>query len=102
MTTCVIDVLEESFTNDSGQLTTSQIRICTELIAGDRVIIRITDHGLGILEAIKVRLFDPFFSTKANSKVTDIELSISYHISKAIGTVALWNVFCSQEGVLNS
>ncbi|GAX42690.1 two-component sensor histidine kinase [Tolypothrix sp. NIES-4075] len=75
-----IDALEELFTKDSGQLITPQIRICTELMAGDRVKISIADNGLGISSAIKARLFDPFFTTKPIGKGTGMGLSISYQI----------------------
>ncbi|MBW4570644.1 MAG: PAS domain-containing protein [Tolypothrix carrinoi HA7290-LM1] len=75
-----IDALEESLVNESEKLTTPQIRICTELISGDRVKISIADNGLGISSAIKPRLFDPFFTTKAIGKGTGMGLSISYQI----------------------
>ncbi|MBD0301254.1 MAG: hypothetical protein ICV85_03465, partial [Tolypothrix sp. T3-bin4] len=61
-------------------LTTSQTRICTELIAGDRVIIGIADNGLAIPKAIKARLFDPFFTTNAIGKGTAMALLVSYPI----------------------
>lgn len=75
-----IDALEESLVNESEKLTTPQIRICTELMEGDRVKISIADNGLGISSAIKTRLFDPFFTTKAIGKGTGMGLSISYQI----------------------
>jgi PAS domain S-box-containing protein len=75
-----IDALEESLVNESEKLTTPQIRICTELLEGDRVKISIADNGLGISSAIKARLFDPFFTTKAIGKGTGMGLSISYQI----------------------
>ncbi|MGI8503858.1 MAG: PAS domain-containing protein [Hassallia sp.] len=75
-----IDALEESLLNDSRKSTTPQIRICTELLEGDRVKISIADNGLGIPPAIKPRLFDPFFTTKEIGKGTGMGLSISYQI----------------------
>ncbi|MGI8505083.1 MAG: sensor histidine kinase, partial [Hassallia sp.] len=75
-----IDALDESLVNESEKLTTPQIRICTELLEGDRVKISIADNGLGIPSAVKTRLFDPFFTTKAIGKGTGMGLSISYQI----------------------
>jgi signal transduction histidine kinase/ABC-type branched-subunit amino acid transport system ATPase component len=42
--------------------------------------IRFTDNGCGIPDEIKDRIFDPFFSTKLESKNTGLGLSISQHI----------------------
>ncbi len=75
-----IDALEESLVNDPRKVTIPQIRICTELMEGDRVKISIADNGLGIPSVIKARLFDPFFTTKAIGKGTGMGLSISYQI----------------------
>ncbi|WP_373270808.1 ATP-binding protein [Nostoc sp. T09] len=56
------------------------IRIRTELIDDNHVIIRIADNGLGIPKDIQKRLFDPFFTTKSVGKGTGLGLSISYQI----------------------
>lgn len=42
--------------------------------------IRFSDNGCGIPDEIKDRIFDPFFSTKLESKNTGLGLSISQHI----------------------
>ncbi len=70
-----IDVLEESFVGEQGQ-----IRICTEVLNSNRVAIKIADNGRGIPEKILSKLFDPFFTTKAIGKGTGLGLSISYQI----------------------
>lgn len=82
-----IDALEESLVidhlslvNSFEQKTNSQIRICTEVVATNKVTIRIADNGLGMPEAVKQRLFDPFFTTKPVGKGTGMGLSISYQI----------------------
>jgi signal transduction histidine kinase len=31
---------------------------------GDRIVIRSSDNGVGIPEAIQIQIFDPFFTTK--------------------------------------
>jgi signal transduction histidine kinase len=57
-----------------------QIRICTELIDDNEVVIRIADNGSGIPKEMQKRLFDPFFTTKSVGKGTGLGLSISYQI----------------------
>ncbi|MBH8564899.1 PAS domain S-box protein [Nostoc sp. CENA67] len=63
-----------------GILTQPQIRIRTEVINSDRIIIRIADNGKGITPEILSKLFDPFFTTKDVGKGTGLGLSISYQI----------------------
>jgi two-component system sensor histidine kinase AtoS len=49
-------------------------------IKGAMTEIRFSDNGCGIPDEIKDRIFDPFFSTKLESKNTGLGLSISQHI----------------------
>jgi signal transduction histidine kinase len=51
----------------------------------DHLIIRITDSGTGIPQAIINKIFDPFFTTKDVGKGTGLGLSISYSIIKNHG-----------------
>ncbi|MDF5739134.1 MULTISPECIES: sensor histidine kinase [unclassified Nostoc] len=64
------------------QLTTNnpQIRIFTEVLDGNQVIIRIVDNGCGMTEEIKQKMFDPFFTTKPVGSGTGLGMSISYQI----------------------
>lgn len=78
-----LDALEER----GSRLSAAQLRenpsiisIKTEILAPDRVLIRISDNGLGMTEAVCTRLFDPFFTTKPVGKGTGMGLSISYQI----------------------
>jgi signal transduction histidine kinase len=56
------------------------IRISTELIDENKVVIKIFDNGSGMTEDVRNRLFDPFFTTKPVGKGTGLGMSISYEI----------------------
>ncbi|MBE9181138.1 GAF domain-containing protein [Oculatella sp. LEGE 06141] len=56
------------------------IRIRTETVDADWVKIQIIDNGPGMLESVRSRLFQPFFTTKASGKGTGLGLSISHQI----------------------
>jgi signal transduction histidine kinase len=57
-----------------------KIRICTELKNANTVKIRIADNGIGILESVRSRLFDPFVTTKPTGSGMGLGLAISYQI----------------------
>ncbi|MBD0310662.1 MAG: GAF domain-containing sensor histidine kinase, partial [Microcoleus sp. T1-bin1] len=78
-----LDALEErgsQLSADRLRENPSIISIKTEMLARDRVLIRISDNGLGMTETVCNRLFDPFFTTKPVGKGTGMGLSISYQI----------------------
>ncbi|MBR8835887.1 MAG: GAF domain-containing protein [Stigonema ocellatum SAG 48.90 = DSM 106950] len=75
-----IDALEEGVGKNSPLLPTPQIRIRTEVLDSNRVLIRIADNGGGIQKDIIGRVFDPFFTTKPVGRGTGLGLSISYQI----------------------
>ncbi|PZO13564.1 MAG: hybrid sensor histidine kinase/response regulator [Leptolyngbya foveolarum] len=69
-----IDALEQN------QKPQSTIRIWTESISNQTVAIHIADNGGGMSEALQLRIFNPFFTTKPVGKGTGLGLSISYQI----------------------
>jgi len=52
---------------------------------GDKIEISIKDNGNGIPDAIKDKIFQPFFTTKPTGQGTGLGLSLSYDIVKAHG-----------------
>lgn len=70
-----IEAFEPPFVGDKRQ-----ICIRTEVHNTNRILIQISDNGLGISEKVRAKLFDPFFTTKDVGKGTGLGLSISYQI----------------------
>ena len=78
-----LDALEESDLDRSLEeieQNPSIIKIQTQQVEDDRVMICIEDNGPGIPEEIRHQVFDPFFTTKPAGKGTGIGMSISYKI----------------------
>jgi PAS domain S-box-containing protein len=73
-----IDALEDGI--DKGKVSNPTIKIATQVLENNRIIISITDNGIGIEPEMKKRLFDPFFTTKPVGVGTGLGLSISYQI----------------------
>jgi light-regulated signal transduction histidine kinase (bacteriophytochrome) len=71
-----IDTLEEAGSHQE----TPTIRVTTEPIGDQSVVIRIADNGLGIPPHVQAQIFEPFFTTKPIGKGTGMGLSISYSI----------------------
>jgi two-component system NtrC family sensor kinase len=53
--------------------------VCTAQV-DSRVQIRVKDNGTGIPESVKVKIFQPFFTTKPTGEGTGLGLSLSYDI----------------------
>jgi signal transduction histidine kinase len=80
-----IDALDEVVDNPTITIRTELVRCPSEDTeqtdpCQSHVVIRIHDNGSGITEAVKQKLFNPFFTTKPVGKGTGLGLSISYQI----------------------
>jgi len=69
-----------SFIAPNCEGTTPYIRIRTETVEQDKVVIYVADNGPGVSEEDQQRVFDPFFTTKSPGEGTGLGLSISYQI----------------------
>jgi PAS domain S-box-containing protein len=75
-----IDAIDEK-TGHSGDSTNAARRITIRSFSdGDRVVVEVTDTGVGMPEHLKNKLFEPFFTTKKVGKGTGLGTSISYGI----------------------
>ncbi|RZJ64520.1 MAG: histidine kinase [Flavobacterium sp.] len=61
-----------------------KVEISTSAV-GNTVEIKVKDNGNGIPEAIKEKIFQPFFTTKPTGEGTGLGLSLAYDIAKVHG-----------------
>ncbi len=59
-------------------------RVHIDAVAGDYVLLSVSDNGAGMSEAVMKRIFDPFFTTKDIGKGTGLGLATSQSIIKSL------------------
>ncbi len=74
-----IDALEDVLSCEEYN-SSPTIKISTEVVMSDNVVIRIIDNASGIPEEVQERIFEPFFTTKPAGKGTGLGMSISHQI----------------------
>ena len=74
-----IDALDEQVEKSDGTFEPT-ITIQTTPVSPTLIQIAIADNGTGIPAAVKARIFDPFYTTKAVGKGTGMGMSISHQI----------------------
>jgi two-component system NtrC family sensor kinase len=87
-----IDALEEAY--ELGKQPQPRIVIRSEHCQPDRIVVEISDNGMGIPLEVQKSIFDPFFTTKIVGKGTGLGLSISHQI---IVEKHQGNLQCSSE-----
>lgn len=75
--TNAIDAVQDKFKGKPGGIVTLKTDYVEEK---SEILISISDNGKGIPDALKNKIYDPFFTTKAVGKGTGLGLSISYKI----------------------
>ena len=73
----------ESQKKESNYIPT--VSITTQLTANNQLLMAVKDNGSGIPDAIKDKIFQPFFTTKPTGQGTGLGLSLAYDIVKAHG-----------------
>jgi two-component system, NtrC family, sensor kinase len=84
-----IDSVSTQYVGEQGE-----VKIQTKLLNNNRILIKISDNGLGIPQKIQSQLFDPFFTTKPVGQGTGLGLFICHQIvvNKHCG-----NLYCHSQ-----
>ena len=86
------DAIQERKENEPNHIGNIEIDV---KCFNDKVNIQFKDNGTGIPDAIKDKIFDPFFTSKKVGKGTGLGLSVSFNLIKEHGGKIL---FSSNEG----
>lgn len=70
-----IDSVAAEYVGEQGE-----VKIQTQMLNNNRILIKISDNGLGISQKIQSQLFDPFFTTKPVGQGTGLGLFICHQI----------------------
>lgn len=81
LVTNAIDTLDEKAHRAAPRKVETRLRIATFFKDG-RVTVTVADTGMGMSEAVKRKIFEPFYTTKKTGKGTGLGVSISYGIIK--------------------
>lgn len=81
----LLNLVSNSFDAIQESTPPKWIRISIENAANDATLIKISDSGPGIPEAVKLKMFQPFFTTKDIGKGTGLGLSLSKTIMEKHG-----------------
>ncbi len=83
LTTSILNLLFNSkdALEQGGQVAIS-VRTHNDDTGSERVVIRITDNGIGMEEATRTRAMEPFFTTKASGKGSGLGLSMVYGFAR--------------------
>ena len=63
----------------STNISKPKITVSTNYVGG-HIVVKVQDNGPGMSEAIKAKIFQPFFTTKPSGEGTGLGLSLSYDI----------------------
>jgi signal transduction histidine kinase len=80
----LLNLINNAFQAVSGYTEKPFVTVSTQNFKTS-VEIRVSDNGTGIPDAIKEKIFQPFFTTKPTGQGTGLGLSLSYDIVKAHG-----------------
>ena len=64
---------------------TNRLRVSVRPSAAGRVVVEVSDNGVGIAPEHAARVFDPFFTTKAHGSGTGLGLAISQRLVAELG-----------------
>ncbi len=90
------DASDSRLSSSVTRASSPEIVIHTEALA-DKIVVQISDNGIGISESIRPKIFDPFFTTRPIGQGTGLGLSVCYQIVVGIHH---GSINCtSQEGI---